>query len=263
MEEIEKKKLISISELFKKSFNIYKENVREVLFIGSISFVLALLSYILNFSFIITILISITLMFLSFILPMGLLFYLDKREMSLKESIIFIAKKKLIPLSIISILTGLIIFGAGLLFILPGIYFAGALFAAGYIVVLEDKKPIEALLRSWEYVKGNCFKIICRFIVLFFVIMIVSTTTLFFPDKSMSQNIFSDLIRSFIASPFSLFFAYLIYKDLKNIKGETLEIKKFDKAKLLSFIALGIITIALLIVFALSKFADFMLQYNQ
>jgi hypothetical protein len=58
-------------------------------------------------------------------------------------------------------------------------------------------------------------------------------------------------------------YGYLIYKDLKRIKGENLEIKKSGRVKLLILAALGFIVSISLIMLILNNLADFMLQYSQ
>lgn len=116
------------------------------------------------------------------------------------------------PFFLVSLLTGLII-GLGFLFlIVPGIIFAVWFAFSTYVVICEDKRGFKALSRSRELIKGHWWSVAKRV----FVIMIIT-----FPLSVGAQFIpyFGQFAFIILFPPFSVIYSYLIYQNLKEIKG--------------------------------------------
>lgn len=116
------------------------------------------------------------------------------------------------PFFLVSLLTGLII-GLGFLFlIVPGIIFAVWFAFPTYVVICEDKRGFKALSRSRELVKGHWWSVAKRV----FAIMIIT-----FPLSMSAQFIpyLGQLAFIILFPPFSVIYSYLIYQNLKEMKG--------------------------------------------
>lgn len=271
IEEIKNDNLMSIGSFFNKIFKTYKDNFKEILIIMSIPFFINILIILLPEKIISSLLfIFLLLMLLAAIIPFSLLLYLDKNKtIGVKESIKTIIKEKGLIILMFNMLVGIIIFGGFSLLVVPGMYMLTSLFAGICFIILEDKKLINGLSRSWEYSKGKVARIFFRL----FVMMIMMTVIILpfyilqklFQDGPNIQLIIKSLISSFIIFPVYLISSYLIYKDLKKIKGESLEVKKYNKTILWILFGIGALVISILIMlirFILANIDEIMLQYN-
>jgi len=150
-----------------------------------------------------------------------------------------LTKGKILKAWGLAFLSGLILFGASLLFIIPGIilslYFSFAL----YILIAEDTGGMKALLKSKEYIKGHWWAVAGRIgflIVLYLGIMIIyGILSAIFGSfniipKTVNGNSGGNLFGSsigfifqtaanFIIPLFSIIYNTLIYKNFKEVKG--------------------------------------------
>ncbi len=126
----------------------------------------------------------------------------------------------------ILILTGLITSSGFLLFVIPGILFAVWFSFAGYILVAEKEKGLRALFKSREYVRGYWWKIglnfifaglVCLLVYIGFTIILGILGTLPIPDVLLYGI---DFIFRLLYPLFASAYAYVVYKNLKTIKGE-------------------------------------------
>lgn len=120
----------------------------------------------------------------------------------------------------LSFLSGIIIFAGFVLFIIPGIIFTLWFSLAFYVMVTEDMKGLNALLKSKEYVKGRLLGVLWRFVLLLILvfpliipILLVSLLNI----KILSEIL--DAIFTLIISPFVLVYGFLVYKNLRFLKG--------------------------------------------
>lgn len=263
MEEvnIKKEKLISISDLLNKTIDIYKENFKDIILVMLIPLLITTIIYFAPGFGLLSLLIPI--------FGLGFLFYLDKnKESSLKESVIFIFKKRFLAILLLQVISIIIFTGGFFIFIIPGLYMIFALFASSYFVALENNKPMEGILKSWECFKGKGWGIFFRVFLLSISVAVISLIIeRIFGEGSVITNIISTLLSSFVLGPISLIYSYLIYKDIKRIKGNDLEIKKSRKIKVWILFALGILIPIVLISFiainAESIMNKIILEYNQ
>lgn len=129
---------------------------------------------------------------------------------------------KIFPFWWLSILMGFIILGAFLFLIIPGIIFATWFSLAFFILIAEDLKGMDALLKSKEYVKGKWSQVFGRFLfiggllLIIYLIPIIVFNVLKFP---LAEEITQSVVGLFL-SPLVIIYGFLIYSNLKLIKGD-------------------------------------------
>ncbi|GEM_PF-709102 len=142
------------------------------------------------------------------------------------------------------------------LFIIPGIIVSVWFAFAIFVLVLENKKGLAALFTSREYVRGRWWRIWGRMIfvnifvgVIFWVILIafgVVFTLLHIKDGS---QFVSQILYAF-ATPFTIIYSYLLYKNLVGIKG-TLVVPAYRGVKMFLITASIIGGLVFLLIFSL------------
>ncbi len=134
-------------------------------------------------------------------------------------------------------LVGFIITGGFLLLIIPGVIFLVWFAFAQFILASEDERGMNALLKSKEYVKGKWFDVFLRLFVIWIMSGCVGMVPVIGP------------IVSLLFFPFVMIFIYLVYQDLKEIKGAGMEFPQSsgEKAKWLGAGAMGYILLPLLL----------------
>lgn len=130
-------------------------------------------------------------------------------ELGLRESLE--RGRDLIPSLIwVSLLAGFVVLGGYCLLILPGILFTVWFFSSQFILVTEDVRGVEALLKSREYVRGFGVEVALRLLLVWFASLVVGAVP------------FIGLFLSLAFFPFLLLYHYLLFQDLRLIKGELL-----------------------------------------
>jgi len=229
--------LSGLGELLKQAFQIYKKRIGVLLVISVIPFFTSLI-----FVPLLLIPLFFSLPFIAFYKSLGLLLiplillivvlgiimvivnlwagasllYAIKgrdQEIGIRESFAM-AWPKILSYWWISILNGIIVMLGFLLLIVPGIIFSIWFSFSFYVLVSEDRKGMKALLRSKELVKGYWWKVFWRFFMLNIIVFLVAYIVSFIP-------FIKSIIYLFI-TPFSVIFGFLIYENLKQLKGEAL-----------------------------------------
>lgn len=127
----------------------------------------------------------------------------------------------------ISFLTGLFTIIGLLLFIVPGIIVAVWLSFALYVFVAEDKRGLDALIQSREYVRGYWWAVLRRF--LFLMVIALCALIVFggvmFVLALVTGGLdavidFGGGFFSLLFTPFSLVYTGLLYKELKEKKEQ-------------------------------------------
>lgn len=122
----------------------------------------------------------------------------------------------------VSFLTGFVVLGGFLLFVVPGIIFAVWFSMAIFVLVAEDLNGMNALLKSREYVKGKWGGVFWRLLfiaVLNVVISWVPTLIFNFLKVPIGREIGGFVIGLFL-TPLSITYMYIVYSKLKAVKGE-------------------------------------------
>lgn len=154
----------------------------------------------------------------------------------------------------ISVLIAFIGIGGFMLGIIPGIIFTIWFSLAIFVLVAEDIKGLNALLKSKEYIKRYWWNVVWRGLMagvvmtaLYLIMMLPSVFANRFLDAPFIEDII-DIIGNYIAylftAPFITIYAFLIYKNLRAIKGEFV----FEPKKRGMFIAFAIWGVAALLI---------------
>lgn len=159
----------------------------------------------------------------------------------------------------VGLLSGIIITGGYLFFVIPGVIFAIWFSLATFIVVSENIGGMTAILKSKEYIKGYGWEVFIRLIVMG---LIVGGISIAFSLPGWLINMtagatnsealsvvgmlvqFAGNIVGFILAPLATIYTFLIYKNLRAIKGEiVLTPTSWDKIKYILVGLLGIIVV--------------------
>ncbi|OGM21303.1 hypothetical protein A2955_04600 [Candidatus Woesebacteria bacterium RIFCSPLOWO2_01_FULL_37_19] len=122
----------------------------------------------------------------------------------------------------LTIITSFVILGGFMLLFFPGIIFSIWFSMAYFVLVVEKKGGIDALLKSREYVKGYWWGVFGRlaFLPVFFIIVYFVPTLIFQILKlKIIETIFASLV-IFILAPLGLIYLWILFKNLKLAKGE-------------------------------------------
>jgi len=146
----------------------------------------------------------------------------------------------------VSLLAAFITLGGFLLLIIPGIIFAVWFSLAGFVLIAEDLKGMNALLKSREYVKDKWGGVFWR---LFFIgamsliIYLVPILIFSFLKIPFGEEIIRFIIVLFL-TPLIVTYGFLVYSNLRVIKGEVAFTP--TKGKKATFIVIGILGILII-----------------
>ena len=221
-------KLIPISDLFKKSFELYKPRMWAMFFLGLIAwvgsaviFALVGLLGIVSFIFVSENLKLGLLMALIFLVGLLLVIIINLwvqvalmfavREENAKSSVkdlLMMTKGRLASYYWIAFLNAVIILAGFIVFIIPGVILSIWFCFSQYAFVFEGTKGFAALSRSKELVKGYWWPVLGRILILAAITILIS-----FISK------LGFLINSLFTMPFGIMYMYVIYEDLKRVKS--------------------------------------------
>ncbi len=135
-------------------------------------------------------------------------------------------KKNALPLLWVYVLSGLVIFGGFLFFIIPGIVVAVSLTFAQYVFASEGKGGMQALLASRELVRGRWWKVVRKifgFIILtlipLFLIGILYGIVLEFTGEGAYVTLGGDIIIQVVSAVMSLMSLHAMYHLYQALKA--------------------------------------------
>jgi len=108
----------------------------------------------------------------------------------------------------VGFLTGFIIGGGYMLLLIPGIIFSVWFCFTQFILVQEEVHGIDALLKSREYVRGEWFNVALRLLLVWAASLLIGAIPMAGP------------ILGLAFFPYLMIFHYLIYRDLREMKGD-------------------------------------------
>jgi len=227
---MDNRKLISISELFKKSFELYKGKAfltMELTLIGyAITLVMVAVTAFLGaimFGFgkfywydLASLLVCLTAFLLVVFIVLVNVWVQVALLYAVKESsgagnmknLLVSARGKIGSFFWVMLLRSLIVAAGFIFFIIPGIIFSFWFSLSEYAFVFEDKKGMQALWRSKELVKGYWWAVfgrLCLWVAIMFLISSISRVGF--------------LINALFTMPFGIFYLFVVYEDLKRIKS--------------------------------------------
>ena len=248
-------KLISFNDLFKESlehFNKIKPTILKVfgiIVMGMIALdIFSSIGLNTNISQALYITIQSLFLLVIMILFTGFSASLKKKKpVSLKR--VFVRGKKLIIPSIwVSLILLVIQIGGLTLFVVPFIILFIYLIFAKLSVVVDNKKSFEALVYSFDLVRGYWFKVLWKMILICLIIsgFALITNIFLMPllGKGLIFNFIFYIINYLFIAPFSVIIMYHLYE---NLKTKNRIKKKIDTAKLINMVTIfgSIVTIIL------------------
>lgn len=133
----------------------------------------------------------------------------------------------------VSLLVGFITMGGFLLLVVPGIIFAVWFSLAVFVLIAEDLKGMNALLKSKEYVKGKWGSILWRFffigalslIISLIPVLIFSFLKIAFsaPEISRFGAEISRFVIGLFLTPLVMAYSFLVYSNLKAVGSRLAE----------------------------------------
>jgi hypothetical protein len=230
-------KLISVSDLFKNTWSLYRENFKLIVGLMALPFLLMAVSQflvlaqggvLLTLSTLLSLVAGVGVLWAG----AGLIIVLRDRsqKFTIKETY-RLGWRKLLPLVWVAILTMFIVGGSFILFVIPGIILMVWLLFAQILVITEDEKGLKAIVKSREYTRDYFWPILGRYLVMFVVVVIIygllmSLATfvagLFGSINSSSVVVLTSLLGAIInvlVTPMALIYMYLVYESLKTSKG--------------------------------------------
>jgi Uncharacterised protein family (UPF0259) len=149
-------------------------------------------------------------------------------------------------------LVGFVVLGGIIFFIVPGVIFAVWLSLVTFVVVCEDAKGMDALVRSREYVQGKSWAVFWRIAFAALISMAASllVSALFSVLKipSLILNQVAKFIVSICVTPLTTIYMYLMYKNVKDIHSSiTSNLEKPKTTMFIVFAWIGGILIPIII----------------
>jgi len=141
----------------------------------------------------------------------------------------------------VSLLAGFITLGGFLLLIVPGVIFAVWFSLAAFVLIAEDLRGMNALLKSKEYVKGKWGSVFWRFLFIGGISLILSLIPIII--FALLKIPFGEEVSRFVVglflTPLVMTYSFLVYSNLKTLKGEFVFAPTGGKKA--SFILVGIL----------------------
>lgn len=216
-------KLISIKELFVRSFAIYKQKFFVFIKLIAINAVIILFGLPLSILFFLPINKNFYISIILFTFLIAGVFAALVIAFLIKVSLMLVVKERSVTMSVkeylshglvlagsyawVSFIVALTVLGGFILLIIPGIVFAVWFSFSTYVFIAEGKKGKSAMVRSKELVKGYWWVIFGRLLVIGILGAIVSQIPFL-----------GYLINLLFMMPLTLIYMYLLYEDLKRIK---------------------------------------------
>ncbi len=251
--------LHSVRSLFSEAWELYKEHWRVLVEIILLPALVMALGYVLRgialgslFSLLGSLLIFIGWILFSFSV-VTVIFSLHHKtgvDASYQATI-----KWFWPFVWLIILEILAVAGGFVMLIIPGIWLAFSFSFAVYVFVVEQRRGLDVLRQSKEYVKGYWWAVVGRVVLLGLAFSVIGAVVKFcaaFLAGTIGAGIASVALAVFFV-PFSVIYTYLIFKNLRELKPSLVEVqtkegKGFIKASAIVGLVIPIVAIVALIV---------------
>lgn len=221
-------KLLSIPDLFKKSFEIYKPRIWTMVLLGLVSWVSSIVIFAifgaagfitfvigknaLPFNLLTTLVVLVgTLLAIIVSLWVNVALIYAVKEENAKSSakdLLMMVRSRMVSYYWVAFLNALVVLAGFILFIIPGIIFSVWFCFSQYAFVFEGSTGGKALGRSRDLVKGYWWPVLGRILILAAISILISF---------ISRLGF--LINSLFTVPFGIVYMYTIYQDLKRVKS--------------------------------------------
>lgn len=177
----------------------------------------------------------------------ALIFGVARPELNVRQSYAE-SGPRLVSFIWISVLTGLAMFAGFVLLIMPGIYLAVALAFSIVVAALENERGLGALVRSYEYVRGNWWRVLRYgvFMALVGLVAYVPALLLGFAVDDTPAQFLSEIanrVTGLVFAPLGAAYLWRVYTHVRDSKGEVVVTDK-RKKQALGLIILGMVVAA-------------------
>jgi hypothetical protein len=117
--------------------------------------------------------------------------------------------------------------GGSIMLIIPGIWLGVALMLMTYVFVIEQRRGIDALRQSKDYIRGYWWAVLGR-VLLLGLIFLVATIIIEIPVMIIAGNaarILVTMLLTLFFVPFSAIYHYVIFENLRALKPELAEVQ--------------------------------------
>lgn len=134
----------------------------------------------------------------------------------------------LVPVLLITVITGGATFGAGLMLFVPAIVLCVGLALVFYIIVLENTSVTEAIGTSWEITKGYKWSILGRMLLLMLALWVVIFGLAIISIVPIMGFVVMPVqfALNFVLTPYIFAYFFLIYEDIRAVRKEVYPMKK-------------------------------------
>lgn len=253
-------KLPPATDIFARAWGIFKSRLGVLLALSFISFILSIVAQLpeaFRLSGLASMIILIISSILSFLTGAALVYAIANHEAKLGFGGAYQkASKNFWGFALISFLVGLIVAGGFGLLIIPGIIFSVWFGLAIWVFAVEGVRGMNALLKSKEYARGLFGPILWRFVFLILIpiviILPVALLSLFLSPFLALIILPLMILTTFIYPGLASAYIYLLFKDIKALKGGDVQYVSTTgrKAKFIVAGAAGIILLFIIPLFA-------------
>ncbi len=150
------------------------------------------------------------------------------------------------------ILNALAVFGGSFMLIIPGIWLGVALGFARYAFVIEERRGIDALRQSKDYIKGYWWAVLGRSILLgliFLVAIMVVEAPFGILFGRIGANV-AGLLLSVFYVPFAAVYAYKIFGNLRTLKPELVAVQTKERTGFIRAAAIVGLVVPIILIIA-------------
>src|SRR3989344_9631666 len=181
---------------------------------------------------------------------------LDGKTVSSIKNLLELAKPLILPYLGLSLVSMFLVVGGYMLFLIPGFILSIWFWFGMFVLIDENKRGMNVLLVSRDYIKGFIVKVFTRWFLFGILTAVVSSLpSLLLKDTSYEglSSIYSTVI-SFIITPLSLIYGYLLYKSLKAQKPDLKpDLSRNRKLKYVGVAVLGYLLLISFIVYLITN----------
>lgn len=220
-------KLISVSELVKSTWSVYRSKFKLFAGLMAAPFLVMAVGRILtsldsSLVSLISALVGIVGLVLAFWSSASMVVVLRDRAGAISYKDAYrLSLSKLLPMLWVSILTMFIVGGGFFLLVIPGLVLMFWLLFATILVIAENERGMNAIIKSREYVRNYFWPIVGRYIlmsVVFLVVYGVLTKIANWSDYVVLNSLLEAVVNILIV-PIPAIYAYLVYESLKQVKS--------------------------------------------
>lgn len=181
-----------------------------------------------------------------------LLFYVAAPTQTPMQTVRRVGSRKVVDFVLLGLLESVILLGAFLCLILPGIYLSILFSFSQYVLVDEGKRGWEALQTSARYIKGDAWHAI-GYLIGFGLSVGLVTLVLFIPLSALigknTLTIVANIVQTIFVGPIGVYFGFGLYRNMKEVKLSRHAGEAFEKKRVTQIVALGYLIGALALAF--------------